>query len=392
MMQDPATRVRERFKRLTGEEPLLVRSPGRVNLIGEHTDYNLGYVLPAAIDRAVVFAVAPRNDRRCLLIAVDMDQQTDVDPRDLHPDPLGWPNYLIGVLDQIRKMGRQIGGVTCVFGGDVPIGAGLSSSAAIEAGFAYALNEIFDLGLDKMTLVKLAQRAENEFVGVQCGIMDQFINVFGEKDTVLQIDCRSLDFRRVPMPSDVAIVLFNTQVSHSLASSEYNVRRKECAEGVQIVARRHPDVSSLRDISLPMLEESRNGMESTVYRRCSYVIAENERLLRGCDRLAANDLLSFGALMFETHEGLSREYGVSCPELDALVRFAHGHAGVYGARMMGGGFGGCTINLVRSEAVESVVRAVQEEYQRTFGRVPPAYVMKVAAGTHCLRESSRAKV
>lgn len=392
MTQESTVRVLERFKRLTNEDPLLVRSPGRVNLIGEHTDYNLGFVLPAAIDRAITFAVAPRSDKRFVFVAADMDQRTEIDGHHLRPDTLGWPNYLIGVLDQFKKMGITVGGVNCVFGGNVPVGAGLSSSAALEAGFAFALNEIFDLGLDKLTLVKLSQKAENEFVGVQCGIMDQFINIFGETDTVLRIDCRTLDFTRVPMPHDVAIVLFHTQVSHSLASSEYNVRRRECTEGVRIVAQRHPGVASLRDVTMPMLEQTRSRMDATIFRRCSYVVSENDRLLHGCDLLAANDIASFGSLMFETHNGLSADYGVSCPELDALVRIVHGREGIFGARMMGGGFGGCTINLVRPDAVDAVVRDVQREFQRSYGRVPPAYVTKVAAGTHCLHEASGAKV
>lgn len=389
---DHIERILHDFRKMTKEQPLVVRSPGRVNLIGEHTDYNLGFVLPAAIDRAITFAVTPRTDQRFVFEAADMDQRTEIDWNHLRPDPLGWPNYLIGVLDQLNKMGISVGGVNCVFGGNVPIGAGLSSSAALEAGFAFALNELYDLRLDKLTLVKLSQKAENEFVGVQCGIMDQFINIFGETDTVLRIDCRTLDYTRVPMPHDVAIVLFNTQVSHSLASSEYNVRRRECTEGVRIVAQLHPGIASLRDVTLPVLKENRNRMNSTIYRRCSYVVSENDRLLRGCELLAENDIASFGSLMFETHDGLSADYGVSCPELDALVRIVRGHEGIFGARMMGGGFGGCTINLVRPDAVDAVVLDVQREFQRLYGRIPPAYVTKVAAGTHCLHEASRAKV
>ncbi len=387
--RSPHERVLDRSRLLTLETPLVVRSPGRVNLIGEHTDYNLGFVLPSAIDRAVTFALAPRTDGRCIFYAVDIDDEAECDLTNLRHDARGWPNYVYGVIDQVLKAGHAFKGVTCVYGGDIPIGAGLSSSAAIEAGFAFALNELFALGIDRLGLVKLAQSAENEFVGVQCGIMDQYINIFGEEHAVLRIDCASLENQKVQVNGDVAILLANTEVSHSLAGSEYNTRRRECAEGVSVIARRHTNVASLRDVTPEMLEEAREDMPAIVSKRCGYIIKENDRLLRGCVDLERGDLNAFGAKMYEAHEGLSREYEVSCPELDELVRIVHGQDGVYGARMMGGGFGGCTINLVHPDAVGQVRDRIEREFQRVYGRKPPTYVTTMAAGTHIVSGGGR---
>ncbi len=228
-MMNFAEAVKIKFKELYNGEPVIVRSPGRANLIGEHTDYNLGFVLPCAIDKAIYFAVAPRKDTMCRLYALNMNESFETSIDELRKSKKGWPNYLMGVLDQLNKSGYSFSGFNCVFGGDIPVGAGLSSSAALEAGLAFTLNHIFDLGIDKLSLVKIAQKAENEFVGVQCGIMDQFINIFGESGAVLRLDCRSLEYQYFPFEfDDVAIVLFNSNVSHSLASSQYNQRRTEC--------------------------------------------------------------------------------------------------------------------------------------------------------------------
>jgi len=241
--------VERKFRELFTEQPLLVRSPGRANLIGEHTDYNLGYVLPCAIDKAVYFALAPRQDLKCVFHALDKGDMFEGSVQRLRKSDKSWPNYLLGVVDELKKWGCKFGGFNCVFGGDIPIGAGLSSSAALEAGLAFGLNQLFDLGLDKLTLVRLAQRAENEFVGVQCGIMDQFINIFGEAGSVVRLDCRSLEYERFSFnDEDISIVLFNSNVSHSLGSTEYNQRRKECQEGVNIIRKKVESVQSLRDV------------------------------------------------------------------------------------------------------------------------------------------------
>ena len=363
------------------EQPLLVRSPGRVNLIGEHTDYNMGFVLPAAIDKAITFAIAPRPGRVCRVCSLDMHAEHEFSPDELYTSSKRWPNYLMGVVDQMVKSGCPLEGFNCVFGGDIPIGAGLSSSAAIEAGLAYALNSLFELGFDELSLVKLAQRAENSFVGVQCGIMDQYVNIFGAKDHVLRVDCRSLEHRQYPFTFDVAIVLFDTKVSHSLATSAYNRRREECSEGAAIIRRSHPHVTHLRDVSMEMLQEHSTRIDATTYRRCAYVIDENQRVLDACIALEAGNLKLFGQQMFRTHEGLSRDYEVSCAELDSLVEFVANDPDVFGARMMGGGFGGCTINLVAPPGVERIIAMVREKYEGRYHRTPEVYVTSLSGGT-----------
>ena len=376
-----ADSVEAKFKELFNEQPILIRSPGRVNLIGEHTDYNHGYVLPAAIDKAIYLAITPRTDRCCRICALDLREEHEFGFSGFQPTKKGWPNYLMGVVDQFVKGGHKIGGFNCVFAGDIPIGAGLSSSAAIEGGLAYALNYLFDLRIEDLELVKLAQRAENEFVGVQCGIMDQYINIFGKQGNVLRIDCRSLEYEYHPFDHDVSIVLFDTRVSHSLASSEYNRRRKECSEGVKIISRSYPHVTHLRDVSVEMLAEFKYQMGTATYRRCKYVVEENERVLKACRALKKRDLKAFGHYMYETHEGLSLGYEVSCDELDYLVELVKDDPKVYGSRMMGGGFGGCTINLIEKDEIERISNRVTEKFKQRFNLEPKTYVTAISAGT-----------
>lgn len=377
--------VEQKFKDVFGGEPLLVRSPGRVNMIGEHTDYNLGFVLPAAIEKAIYFAVAPRSDNRCRILSVDMNDEVEFDIAQLSKSDKGWPNYLLGVVDQLLRAGHTFTGFNCAFGGDIPIGAGLSSSAAVEAGLAFSLNHIFTLGIDKIDLVKLAQKAENEFVGVKCGIMDQYINIFGVQDKLLKIDCRSLEYEYVPFEFDnVSIVLLDTCVSHSLASSEYNQRRKECAEGVAILSSTYSSIHSLRDASIDVVNEMRGRMSDVIYRRCKFVVEENDRLVKACSALQERNLETFGQLMYQAHEGLRADYEVSCKELDFLVDLSRRHAGIYGARMMGGGFGGCTINLMDAGAVDAFGAIAKQEYASAFGHEMKMYVTTISAGTHVI--------
>lgn len=367
--------IREEFRRRLGGEPLLVRSPGRVNLIGEHTDYNLGLVLPAAVERAVVFAVAPRSDRRCRLLALDLGQEWQADLDTPERSPLGWPNYLLGVVHQLRRAGLALGGFDCLFGGDIPIGAGMSSSAALEGGLAFALNELFHLGLDRLALARLGQRAENEFVGVQCGIMDQFANLFGRRGMLIRLDCRTLEHRYVPFDAPrMRIVLCDTGVRRQLAASEYNVRRAQCDQGVAVVRSRHPGVTSLRDVTPEMLEGCRSELDPLVFRRCAYVLQENARVEAACAALQNQDLARFGRLMVESHIGLRDDYQVSCRELDVLVEAALGVAGTAGARMMGAGFGGCTINLLEERCVEAFRADVTRVYARAVGREPQIHI------------------
>lgn len=381
-MNDPT--FPERFAAAFGAPPeLIVRSPGRVNLIGEHTDYNEGFVLPGATDKAVVFAVAPRADGLCHFVSRDFDQEFRCELGRFHRSPLRWPDYLQGVLDQFVKAGHRVGGVSCVFGGDVPIGAGMSSSAAIEGGLAFALNALFGLGLDSLALVKLAQRAENEFVGVRCGVMDQFINIHGRAKTLLKIDCRSLGHERVPFGrEDLRVVVSDTLVRRELAASEYNIRRAQCEAGVNILRAHDPSVRSLRDATLDLLREHRAEFDPVILRRCEYVVRENIRVEEACAALARNDFAVFGGLMNLSHAGLRDDYEVSSAELDALVEAARRVPGVLGSRMMGAGFGGCTISLVEAGAVEEFEARVGRDYQAETGQAPKIHVVRIEQGTH----------
>ncbi|RPI05977.1 MAG: galactokinase [Ignavibacteriae bacterium] len=387
-----AQSVEQVFQEKFKEQALLVRSPGRVNLIGEHTDYNKGFVLPAAIDKSITLAISPRNDRHCSMFAMDMNEAHEFSIDDLHSTPKGWPNYLMGVVDQFVKAQYPIQGFHCVFGGDIPIGAGMSSSAALEAGLAFALNTLFHLHIDRLTLVKMAQKAENVFVGVQCGIMDQYINIFGKQDNVLRIDCRTLEYQYYPFAfHNISVVLFDTRVSHSLASSEYNRRREECSEGVAVIKKMYPEVNSLRDVTCDMLHQCRDRMDPTVYRRCKYVVEENERVLHACGDLEKGDLKSFGAAMKKTHAGLSGDYEVSCKELDFLVDLMSSDPQVYGSRMMGGGFGGCTINLIEKNHVEEVSSFAAVRYKQKFNIDLKTYITSIGPGTRIIAGSGHEK-
>jgi galactokinase len=377
--------IADKFRRRFPGKPLLVVSPGRVNLIGEHTDYNEGFVLPGATDKSVVFAVSPRADGLCHFVSHDFDQEFRFELGAFHRSPLRWPDYLQGVIDQFLKAGHIVGGFNCVFGGDIPIGAGMSSSAAIEGGLAFALNALFGLGLDSLTLVKLALKAENEFVGVRCGIMDQFINIHGREKSVLKLDCRSLEFERYPFErEDLRVVISDTLVRRELASSEYNVRRGQCEAGVNVLRAHDPSVHSLRDVSLDLLREHRSEIDPVVFRRCEYVVRENIRVGEACAALARNDFAVFGGLMNLSHAGLRDDYEVSSAELNALVEAARRVPGVLGSRMMGAGFGGCTISLVEAGAVPDFEVRVGRDYEAGTGKAPKIHVIRIEAGTHAV--------
>jgi galactokinase len=291
----------------------------------------------------------------------------------------------MGVVDQLQKAHYSLKGFDCVFGGNIPLGAGLSSSAALECGIAAALDHIFYLGIDKTTRVKLSQKAENEFVGVNCGIMDQFASTFGKKGHVIKLDCRSLAYEYYPFSTEnYKIVLIDTHVSHSLASSEYNVRRQQCEAGVAIIQQYEQSVESLRDVTSAMLERYRNHMDPIIYQRCKYVIEENQRVAAACQALLQNDLSLFGQKMYASHQGLSQEYEVSCAELDFLVAQAKKYDAVLGARMMGGGFGGCTINLVEEDGIEKFTTEVTEAYRKAMQKDPKVYIGEIVSGTEIL--------
>jgi galactokinase len=366
---------------------LLVRSPGRINLIGEHTDYNDGYVLPAAIDKAAYIAITPRNDREIHLVSIDMIDSftTSLDELTINTTT-SWPNYLLGVVDQFIKAGIKVPGFDAALTGDIPLGAGLSSSAAVECAMALALNEITGAGFDKITMVKMAQKAEHEFAGVQCGIMDQFASMFGKQHHVIRLDCRSLEYEYEPLEMEgYKIVLFDSKVEHSLASTEYNVRRKQCETGVAIIQQHHHEIKSLRDVTMEMLDKYVLPHDIMVYQRCKYVVEENNRLLEACKDLEANNLVAFGKKMFETHYGLSKLYEVSCPELDFLVTQVQNNPAVVGARMMGGGFGGCTINIVKEEAVDDLVRETTIVYNAAMQKELKAYIVNIEDGSSVIK-------
>ena len=387
MKESISKEVKANFRRLFKGEPLIVRSPGRVNIIGEHTDYNNGFVLPAAIDKAIFVAVGPRDDDKIALYSEDFKESIESSLTGLQRSDKGWPNYILGVADQLKKRSYKIGGFNLVIGGDVPIGSGLSSSAAVECATAFALNELFRLGISRMDIALIAQKAEHEFAGVMCGIMDQFASVFGKKDHVIKLDCLTLDYEYVPIKMEgIRIVLLNTNVKHSLGSSEYNTRRQQCEQGVEWVRTHYPQVESLRDVTMDMLKECVASKDKLIFKRCKYVVEENIRLQEGCEDLKRGDVAALGKKMFETHEGLSKEYEVSCKELDFLVEAVKNNKAVLGARMMGGGFGGCTINLVKEQAIEDLIDKLSVAYKENMKLDLTAYIAEIEDGTTLLEQ------
>ena len=375
-------KIKNIFIEKFGEKPVIFRSPGRVNILGEHTDYNEGFVLPAAIDKNIYIAISKRNDNIIQLYAADFDEIYTTDTANVKVSSTQWANYILGVVDQLQKKGHALTGFNIVVDGDVPIGAGLSSSAAVECATIYALNEIFSLGLDRLTMTPLAQKAEHVFAGVNCGIMDQFASMFGKKDHVIKLDCRSLDYEYVPLKLEgYKIVLLNTNVKHNLAASEYNTRRQQCEKGIALINEHRPEIKSLRDVTMDMLKKYVEPTDPLVYQRCKYVVQENERLLMACEDLKKGNITALGEKMYETHNGLRFFYDVSCKELDFLVEYVKNIPAVAGARMMGGGFGGCTINLVKEEAIEKLVADVSLAYTEAMKLPLTAYIASIEDGT-----------
>ena len=345
---------------------LTVDSPGRINIIGEHVDYNMGYVLPTAIEKKIIFKFQKNgSDKICHVYSKGYDTGFELSLDKLEKSKIEWENYILGVLNEISKRTDKLKGFDCTLESHVPIGSGVSSSAALECGLAFGLNEMFDLGLTKMDIVELSQAAEHTYAGTKCGIMDQFASVMSKEGHVILLDCESLDYSYIPIQiKPYRIVLLNTNVSHNLASGEYNVRRAQCEEGVAVLQKRYPKVKSLRNATMDMLNDVRIELDETVYNRCSYIIQEKIRVLEAVEALKANNLKRVGELLYETHDGLSKMYEVSCPELDFLVAFSKKYDSVLGARMMGGGFGGCTINLVHEDAIEEFVKAASAAYEK----------------------------
>lgn len=367
-------------------DPLIVRSPGRINIIGEHTDYNNGFVLPAAIDKAAYIAMSLREDDEIHLVAQDLNETFITRIEELNPvGDISWPNFILGPAAQFLHNGLPLKGFNAVLFSDVPIGAGLSSSAAIECATTYALDQLLGTNLARLTMVKMAQKAEHEYAGVMCGIMDQFASMMGKKDHVIRLDCRSMEYQYVPFKlNGYKIVLFNTNVKHSLASSEYNTRRNECNQAVEWIKPFEASVHSLRDVNEQMLENYVKSKSDLVYRRSKFIVQELERLLQGCIDLEKNDILALGQKMFNTHHGLSHLYEVSCKELDWLVDSVKDNPAVIGARMMGGGFGGCTINIVKETEIDNLIARVKPAYETVMKLPLTHYIASIENGTEMI--------
>jgi galactokinase len=382
-MNQKYSEVAQKFQSLFNVKPLIVRSPGRINLIGEHTDYNGGFVMPAAINYDTVFAIAEAKDGKSEIYSAKYDQPFVVDHANIKPvESPAWANYLLGVLKQFQLHGYSIKPFKCVFGGDVPLGAGLSSSASVECGFAYAINELNNTNVPKIKMVEMAQWAEHNFVGVKCGIMDQFASMMGKEGQVIVLDCRSLEYHYSPLQlPEHSVVLCDTKVKHSLVDSQYNNRRSECERGVSILAKYYPNVATLRDVSEEMLRKHADEITGKMFDRCLYVVQEIKRVQEASGDLKANRLEAFGKKMYETHEGLSKMYEVSCEELDFLVEEAKRFGSVLGARMMGGGFGGCTINIIPRKDVDRFIETASKAYLSKFGHAMEAYVVSIEDGT-----------
>jgi len=378
--------IKNKFIELYDGNPLIVRSPGRINLIGEHIDYNDGFVFPAAIDKEICFAVAKNDKDLFRFFANDLNEYFELPIVDLKKSDTSWANYLLGIVAQFNKRGHVISGIDCVFGGDIPIGAGLSSSAAIENGFGFALNEIFNFSVSKTEIVKIAQMAEHEYAGVMCGIMDQFASMHGKVGSAIKLDCRTLDYQYANINlDDYSIVLCDTKVKHELASSEYNTRRNECETGVKILQKYDKNILALRDVTLAFLNQNKNEFDTIVYKRCEFVVKENLRVEESFSALKHNDIELLGELMYQSHKGLRDDYEVSCKELDILFDIANKSDDVLGARMMGGGFGGCTINIVKNNAIQSFTDMIIKEYHEVTGIKPDIHFVKIANGTEIIK-------
>jgi galactokinase len=370
-----------------GGDTIIVKSTGRINIIGEHTDYNNGFVLPAAIDKAAYIAMSLREDTEIHLVAHDLNESFSTRIEDLKPTGvISWPNYILGSAAQFQKNGLALRGFNAVLLSDVPIGAGLSSSAAIECATVFALNELLGTNLTRLNMLGMAQKAEHEYAGVMCGIMDQFASMMGKKDHVIRLDCQSLEYQYAPLKLEgYKIVLFNTNVKHSLASSEYNTRRNECTQAVDWVRQFEPSVQSLREVTERMLDQYVKPHNELIDKRSRFVVQEVERLLNGCLDLGSGDIHALGKKMFLTHEGLSKMYEVSCRELDWLVDFVKDNPNVMGARMMGGGFGGCTINIVKKDAIDTLIESIKPAYEEAMDLPLSFYIASIENGTERIK-------
>jgi len=378
--------VRSRFsKHFFGTSGSVYASPGRINLIGEHTDYNGGFVFPGAVKQGMVLEINPNGTDKVRAYSIDLKDYVEFGLGLYDAPRASWARYIYGVCREMILRGVKVKGFDTAFAGDVPLGAGMSSSAALESAFAYAVNDLFgDNKVDKFELAKVGQATEHKYIGVNCGIMDQFASVFGKEKCLIRLDCRSLEYEYFPFdPVGYKLVLLNSNVKHELASSAYNDRRKSCETVVAAIAKTHPEVTLLRDATFAMLEEVKDQVSEEDYKCATYVIGETDRVLAVCDALQKGDYETVGQKMYETHEGLSKNYKVSCDELDYLNDIAK-ECGVTGSRVMGGGFGGCTINLVKEDLYDKFIATAKVKYAEKFGKQPGVIDVVIGDGSRKL--------
>ena len=381
---DLQTRIHERFLATYGDGGTMFAAAGRINLIGEHTDYNGGYVFPGAIDKGIVAEIKPNGSDRVHLHSVDYDATTSFGLAEEDKPAEAWACYVFGVCREILKRGGRVEGFDAVFAGDVPLGAGLSSSAALESCFAFALNELFQNDIDKFELARIGQSTEHNYCGVMCGIMDQFASCFGKAGALIRLNCKTMEYKYFPFdPKGYKLVLVDTCVKHELASSAYNFRRQSCERAAAAIKKNHPEIDFLSDCKRVWLDEVRDDISREDFLRAEYVIGEVQRVLDVCDALERGDYETVGEMMYQTHFGLSKLYEVSCEELDFLNRLAR-RLGVTGSRVMGGGFGGCTINLVKDELYLPFVAAAKAEFTLKFGHAPKIYDVVISDGARRL--------
>ena len=377
-------KIQEKFQTLFGEHGDVYASAGRINLIGEHTDYNGGYVFPGAIDCGIMAEIKVNGTQKVKAFSLDYDEFVEFGLQEEDKPEQQWARYIFGVCRETIKRGGKVEGFNTVFAGDVPLGAGLSSSAALESTFAFALNDIFNNGIDKFELAKIGQSTEHNYCGVKCGIMDQFASCFGKSGSLIRLNCKTGEYKYFPFnPEGYRLVLLDTCVKHVLADSAYNKRRESCERAAAAIRENHPEVEFLSDSKRLWLDEVRDKISEEDFIRAEYVIGEVQRVLDVCDALERGDYETVGEMMYQTHFGLSRLYEVSCPELDFLARLAR-KMDVTGSRVMGGGFGGCTINLVRNELYDAFVTAAAAKYSEQFGHDLKVYDVVIGDGARKL--------
>lgn len=379
-------KIKNLFQSEYGQEPdLLIRAPGRINLIGEHTDYNMGFVFPAAIDLSMCFAFKSNGTKTCNISAIDKKSKVSFSVEDEYDSEKEWAKYCMGVLKEFQESGVDVAGFDCIFHSQIPIGAGVSSSAALQCGFAKGIDYLSDCQLDNWELVNICNQSSHNFLGIKSGILDQFSSLFGKVDHAMLMDCRSqsFDYHKLDLGS-YDLVLINTNVNHSHLSSGYNDRPSECAEAVSVLSKQFPLVDSLREVSREQLESSKGNLSQVLYNRASFILEENERVHSFKEAMLSKDIEELGRLLYASHQGLKKLYEVSCKELDVLVELTYEEASIAGARMMGGGFGGCTLNLIHTDGMEEVINRIQVKYKDMTGIDPSCYRVQIANGVEVL--------